>query len=271
MTAPLVSVITPLYRAEPFVAELVRCVLAQTFSNFEWICVDDCSPDRSVETLVNAAGDLSDLKVIRLSANRGPGFARNAGLRAATGQYVAFLDADDLWLPDKLRHQVEFMLKSGHRFTFHDYRKVSVDGALVGAVIRGPDIVDWKLLHRRRGIGCLTVMLERSAIPLGLFPDRQELGPSIIHEDFAAWARILADGSRAYRLPLDMARHRLMNTSYSASRLRGARSIWYIYRVRERIPFLRCVLFFLSYLLSAALIRVAARPRYKLAKQAYCT
>ncbi len=256
-TMPLVSIITPLFRAEPFVDELTRSVAAQTFTDFEWICVDDSSPDRSVERLAAAARGRLNLRILRLPANGGPAAARNAGIQTAAGRYLAFLDADDLWLPDKLQRQVEFMVHHGHRFTFHDYRRMSFDGASVGALVRGPNVVDWHLLHKRRGIGCLTVMLERSAVPDDLFPDRNELGERFIHEDFLAWSRMLQGGAKAHRLPLDLARYRLTGNSLSANKSRGALSIWHIYRVRERIPFLLCAWYFLNYLVHASLVRAA--------------
>jgi len=256
---PLVSIITPLYRAEAFAGELARSLLAQTLSDFEWICVDDCSPDRSAERFQEAAAGL-DLKLLRLAANGGPSAARNAGLRIATGRYVAFLDADDLWLPGKLERQVDFMVRHGHRFTFHDYRRMSFDGTSVGAPVRGPDAVDWSLHHRRRGLGCLTVMVERSAVPDDLFPSAAELGEDMVAEDFLAWSRLLQQGLTAYRLPEDLARYRLAPHSRSASRVRSARSVWNIYRVHEGIPFLRCAWYFLSYVASASLIRASTRP-----------
>ncbi len=266
---PLVSIITPLFHAEPFVEELARSVAAQTLTDSEWICVDDCSPDRSVERLQAAAPGRLNLRILRLPANGGPAAARNAGIRMASGRYVAFLDADDLWLADKLQRQVEFMVHHGHRFTFHDYRRMSFDGASVSALVRGPNVVDWDLLHKRRGIGCLTVMLERSAVPDDLFPERTELGERFIHEDFVAWSRMLQGGARAHRLPLDLARYRLARNSLSANKFRGIRSIWHIYRRCERIPFLRCAWYFLNYLVHASLIRAAASlPAHRRARAA---
>jgi len=257
---PLVSIITPLYRAEAFAGELARSLLAQTLKDFEWICVDDCSPDRTAERFEAAVAGRLDLKLARLATNGGPSAARNAGLRIARGRYVAFLDADDLWLPRKLERQVEFMARHGHRFTFHDYRRMSFNGTSVGAPVRGPDAVDWSLHHRRRGLGCLTVMLDRSVVPDDLFPSALELGEGLVAEDFLAWSRLLRHGLTAHRLPEDLARYRMAPHSRSASKLRSARSVWNIYRVHEGIPFLRCSWYFLSYVLSASLIRVSTRP-----------
>jgi glycosyltransferase involved in cell wall biosynthesis len=259
---PLVSIITPLYRAEAFAEDLAWSLRAQTMGDFEWICVDDCSPDRSAERFLAAAGGL-DLKLVRLAANGGPAAARNAGLRLASGRYVAFLDADDLWLPRKLERQVDFMDRHGYRFTFHDYRRMSFDGRSVGAPVRGPDEVDWAVHHKRRGLGCLTVMVERSMVPDDLFPSAAELGEGLVAEDFLAWSRLLRPGLTAHRLPEDLARYRLAPHSRSASRLRSARSVWNIYRVHERIPLLRCSWYFLSYVTSASLLRASTLPRVR--------
>jgi len=257
---PLVSVITPLYRAEPFLEDLVLSLAKQTFKDFEWICVDDCSPDRSVERLEKAAAGLLSLEIVRLPSNQGPAAARNSGLRVARGRYVAFLDADDLWLPEKLERQVEFMARHQHVFTFHDYRRMSHDGTSAGALVRGPDVVDWALLHKRRGVGCLTVMLERSVIPDGLFPERKELGEHTIAEDFVAWARLLRDGVKAHRIPVDLARYRIARRSRSANLFRATLSVWRIYRAHERIPLPRAAWYFFNYAVYSILRRVATRP-----------
>jgi glycosyltransferase involved in cell wall biosynthesis len=255
---PLVSIITPLYRAVRFVPQLVESLAAQTFRDFEWVCVDDCSPDETLAALEASLRGRLDVRLVRLPVNGGPAAARNAGLRVARGRFVAFLDADDLWLPDKLQRQVDFM-RQGHRFTFHDYRPMSEDGFRAGGIVRGPDVVDWALLHKRRGIGCLTVMLDRAVIPVPLFPERSELGEETTHEDFVAWARILEQGVLAHRLPEDLARYRIAPTSRSANTLHGAWSTWHIYRVHHRIPLLRSAWYFANYVASAALLRVATR------------
>jgi hypothetical protein len=144
-------------------------------------------------------------------------------------------------------------------FTFHDYRRVGSSSEGPSGLIRGPDALDWSLLHRRRGVGCLTVMLKRDAIPMPLFPERAELGEGVIHEDFVAWARMLKDGARARRLSEDLARYRVSASSFSANRLQGARSIWRIYRHTHRIPRMRAVWYFLNYVFFASWVRVLSR------------
>src|SRR5438309_10172922 len=146
----IVSVITPVFNAAGFLPETLRSVQAQTLRNWEHILVDDGSTDGSFALIEEAVAADPRLRLLRTRGRSGPGKARNQGLECARGKYVAFLDADDLWLPEKLKCCTAWMESDSHSFIYHDYRHLSRDGKKIGAVIAGPDRLDLHNLHTRR-------------------------------------------------------------------------------------------------------------------------
>ena len=162
---PAVTIVTPLFESARFVPGLLANVAAQEFGDFEHLVVDDRSTDGGAELVRAHAARDPRCRLIRMDERGGPARARDRALAEARGRFVAFLDADDRWLPSKLRLQVEFMRRGGIGFSYHDYRFMSADGTRVGALVRGPDRLDFAGLHRHRGVGCSTVMVDRTMAP----------------------------------------------------------------------------------------------------------
>src|SRR5450631_2859113 len=172
MNEPEVSVITPMYNASPWLAALLDSVRGQTFRNFEHLLVDDVSTDGCVDEAIRLSRGDSRMRVLRMERNAGPAAARNLAIEAARGRYLAFLDADDVWLPHKLEIQLKWTKQHSHAFTYHDYRHMSHDGSKLGAVVSGPDVLTLKTLHTRRGTGgCLSVMIDREQLQSFRFPE----------------------------------------------------------------------------------------------------
>ena len=119
----LISIIMPSYNTERYIGDSIRSVLAQTYSDWELIIVDDCSTDRTDDIV---GGFLHDTRIryIKNEKNSGAAMSRNRALREARGRWIAFLDSDDLWLPDKLEHQVDFMEQHGYSFSYTKYREI---------------------------------------------------------------------------------------------------------------------------------------------------
>jgi len=118
---PLISIITPVYNASPFLKETIKSVKDQTFKDWEWIIVDDCSSDSSVDIIISFASDDSRIHLIRLDINSGTGVAKNTALRHARGRFITFIDSDDLWKPEKLELQVNFMMDNNYPISFTSY------------------------------------------------------------------------------------------------------------------------------------------------------
>jgi teichuronic acid biosynthesis glycosyltransferase TuaG len=128
---PLISVITPCYNSARYIAKTIESVLAQTYQNWEMIIVDDCSTDNSYQTAIAFAEKDKRIRVYRQEQNSGAALARNKAILESRGKYVAFLDSDDLWLPEKLEKQLRFMQKNNSDFSFTEYEHMIDNGGEV--------------------------------------------------------------------------------------------------------------------------------------------
>ena len=161
----LVSIITPAYNASKTLNETFESVLSQTYDAWEWIVVNDCSKDDTKDVLENLAKKDSRVVVVNLDKNGGAANARNEGIKLAKGEYIAFLDADDLWDKTKLDKQIQFMKKNHYDFTYTKYEEINEDGKSLGRVISGPKKITFRKFKHMDYVGCLTVMYRREIYP----------------------------------------------------------------------------------------------------------
>lgn len=243
----LVSVVMPAHNSQSSVAESVQSVLAQTCQDWELIIVDDASHDGTLTQARRFASDDPRIRVVALEHNVGVAEARNRGIAAATGQYLAFLDSDDLWLPNKLETQIGFMRSNGAAFSFAQYRRIGRDGSLSNPV-KVPRSVDYEGLLRGNSIGCLTVAIDRYQIP-------EVSMPRIKHEDYVTWLKVLKQGHIAYGIPKDLARYRVGSSSVSSDKRRSASWTWNIYRRVEGLSLIKSAWCFLHYTARAIYVR----------------
>ncbi len=180
-----VSIITPIYNSSSFVGETFKSVLNQTFQDWEWIIVDDCSTDNSFGIVSDYAKQDSRIKVFRLEKNSGTAVARNTGLKHASGRYITFLDSDDLLDPDYLEKQLNFIKDNGPLISAGYRRKT--DKTCTDFYV--PDVVDYKLDLKGNPISCLSTMYDRSVIGDVYFPEDIEKP-----EDYVFWLNILKRG-----------------------------------------------------------------------------
>ena len=161
----LVSIIMPSYNTERFISETIRSVLAQTHANWELLAVDDMSTDRSDEAV---APFLSDprIRYLKNDRNRGAAFSRNRALREAKGRWIAFLDSDDLWEPEKLEKQIRFMKEKRCAFSYTNYREIDENSEPTGVEVTGPKKITKTGMYNYCWPGCLTVMYDANAIGL---------------------------------------------------------------------------------------------------------
>jgi len=253
---PLVSIITPVYNAARWLPETLASVRAQTHQNWEHILVDDGSTDDSRAIIRAAAEDDSRILLLRTEFNSGPSVARNLALHAARGRFIAFLDADDLWLPEKLARCIRWMAANNFGFIYHDYRHISHDGARVGGVVSGPDELNLRTQHTQRGVGCLTVVIDREQVRTLQFP----IIAPYRAEDFCLWTKVICEGHIGHRLPVDLARYRLSPQSRSANKLGGAVNAWHLYREISKLSLGRTVSWWLQYAWNASRLHRNARP-----------
>jgi teichuronic acid biosynthesis glycosyltransferase TuaG len=253
-----VSIITPVYNAARWLPETLESVRAQTMSDWEHVLVDDGSTDESVSIIKAAAAADSRIRLLHTSCKGGPAVARNLALESARGCYAAFLDADDLWLPEKLECCLEWMRAHGSSFVFHDYRHMSADGTRMGAVVTGPDELNLRTLHTHRGHGgCLSMVFDRERVTDLRFPT----GSRAKHEDFLAWLRIIEQGHTGHRVPRDLGRYRVSDSSRNANKLHAAYHTWLIYRHTSKLPLPRAISWWTMYVWNAFRMYRYARPQ----------
>src|SRR5690606_8939880 len=137
---------------EKYLENTYSALVAQTYQDWEWIIVDDCSTDISWDVLLNFAAKDNRVKCHRLEINSGPSVCRNKGLELATGEYVAFLDSDDLWLPQKLEKQLEFMITKNVEMSCHDYAVIYDDGTYI-KTMKLPKVVDVARISAHNPLG----------------------------------------------------------------------------------------------------------------------
>ena len=225
---PLVSVITPAWNAEEHIAATIGSVRAQTMADWEMLIVDDCSLDRTAAVVEKLAGEDRRLRLIRRRQNGGPARARQAGLDAAGGRYIAFLDSDDMWLPSKLERQLAFMQAKRAALCYTSFRRISEDGTRVGRPRPIPASLSYSQLLRNTAIATLTVVVDRSVAGELSMTDAG-------YDDFCLWLSVLKRGDTAHGLREDLARYRVRGNSVSSRPLRSIGWVWNIYRNVEHL------------------------------------
>ncbi|KAF0815858.1 MULTISPECIES: glycosyltransferase family 2 protein [unclassified Cytobacillus] len=242
----LVSIITPTYNSSNYICSALQSVMTQTFQNWELIIIDDCSYDDTLEKVKKEMRGESRIKVIQLQENKGPAYARNIGIAAAKGNYLAFLDSDDIWLPQKLERQLKFMKKNHIAFSYTSYRIISEKEGKAKEIINIPPCTTYHSLLKNTAIGTLTVMLDTRQLGMVQMPLYRDCS-----EDFGLWLSILSKGIYAYGLDEELAIYRKREHSLSGNKLKSAKKTWNTYRKVEKINFASALWYFANYSFNA--------------------
>ncbi|KGX87207.1 glycosyltransferase family 2 protein [Pontibacillus litoralis] len=238
---PLISVVTPAYNAERFIAETIESVMKQTYTNWEMIIVDDCSMDQTVDIVQSYQEQDPRIQLIRLQHNSGSAVARNTAMDHARGRYIAFLDSDDLWIPQKLTKQLAFMQTKDIAFSFTEYVRIQQDGTRTQAIVKAPQCVGYDDLMKRCVIGCLTVMIDRDKIgDIKMVNIRTR-------QDYVYWLTLTKRGFLAYGLPEVLSEYRLVSNSISSNKWKAAKQNWYVFRQIEQQSLWKSMWYFSHY------------------------
>lgn len=226
----LISIIVPVYNVENYIEETIACVEAQTYSDWELLLVEDCSTDSSAEVILRSMEKLRDarIRLLRQSANMGAARARNLGLREAGGRYIAYLDGDDLWVPEKLERELLFLKEKNAAFVFSGYEFADEQGRGTGKVVHVPETLSYRQALSNTTIFTSTVMFDTEKISR----DQLEM-PAVKSEDTALWFRVLRSGYTAYGLDENLVKYRRAGKSLSSNKLEALRRIWNLYRREE--------------------------------------
>lgn len=243
----LVSIITPVYNCANLIEETIKCVVDQTYTNWELLLVDDCTPDNSAKIIDKYIKKDKRIKYFKLDENSGAAIARNKALKESKGRFVAYLDADDLWKPEKLEKQVKYMLNNEYAFTCTDYEKIDEVGKSLNKIVRIPKKVDYNLFLRNTIIQTVGVMV-----------DTKTTGKDILkmpnirrRQDAATWCQLLKAGFDCYEVPENLSYYRVVSNSLSSNKLKAIKGTWKLYRDIEKLSLIKSCFCFVGYAYNA--------------------
>lgn len=237
METPQVSIVTPMYKGAAFVGETIESVFRQTYTNWEMIIVDDCSPDNGEG--INVVKKYTDkrIKLIESKVNKGSSGARNIALKAATGKYIAFLDADDIWHPTFLEEQLAFMKEKKAAIVFSSYRRIeeTTKEAILKPFIV-PERVNYKSLLKTCPIFPSTAIYDVEKC--GKYYFNEEMGS--LRDDYVYWLAMLKKIDYAYGNPEILVDYRLRKTSVTADKKKVIVPQWRVLREVEKLSLPAC-------------------------------
>lgn len=210
MESGLVSIIMPSWNTGKYIAESIQSVLNQTYTNWELLIVDDCSTDNT-DGIVSSFND-ERIKYFHNDINSGAAFTRNKALREAKGEWIAFLDSDDIWLSNKLEKQIKFMNDNNYVFSYHDYEKIDEESKSLNIYVTGPDIVTKRKMYNYGYPGCLTFMYSAKVMGLIQIKDIKK------NNDYAILLQ-LCKKANCYLLKENLAEYRIRKKSISHDKL----------------------------------------------------
>lgn len=236
----LVSIITPTYNCGKFIAETMETVLAQTYSNWEMIIVDDVSADNTEKIVRQYMEKDSRIKYKKLDENSGAAVARTTAMKMAEGQYMAFLDSDDLWTSNKLEKQLAFMKEHDYTFTCTAYEQIDENSQSLERVIKTIEKTDYNRLLLDCPVGNSTVMYDVSKMGKFEVPNIRK------RNDDALWLQMLKKEKYIWGMPDVLMKYRIRTNSISSNKLKVIKYHWILYRDIEHLSVLRS-LFHIGY------------------------
>lgn len=208
----LVSIITPNYNCGRFIAQTIESVLAQTYSHWEMLIIDDCSTDKSYEIALKYAVKDNRIKVMRNEKNSGAAISRNKAIEQAQGEFIAFLDSDDLWMPDKLEKQIAFMRDNNCDFSFTEYEHIDEENNSLYQIANVTKYLSYKKMMMHCWPGCLTVMYNQNVTGKVFAEDIKK------NNDHALFLRVLKRCHNAMGMKKLLARYRIRKGSISSKK-----------------------------------------------------
>lgn len=248
----LVSILMPTFNAEKFIKVAIESVQKQTYENWEMILVDDASKDETVKIIADFAQKDSRIKLFQLETNSGNGFARNKALEKASGKYIAFLDADDLWLSTKLEKQIQFLKANNLPFTFSFYDCIDDNGNNLNRRVQTPIPLTYKQLFFCNYVGNLTAIYDAD------FFGKIKLESSQKRQDWRLWLTILKQIKTAEAVPESLAFYRIRKDSISSSKFKLIKHNFGVYREFHGCNFVFSVLLMMRFLFTQLIIK----PKY---------
>ncbi|MFN4198644.1 MAG: glycosyltransferase family 2 protein [Flavobacterium sp.] len=225
----LVSIITPTFNSAPYLRETYQSLQNQTYPHWEWLVIDDASRDNSVEVLQELQQSDSRIKLFPQSKNQGPAISRNIGIENASGDFMTFIDADDIWFPDFIENSIQTIQTTGYPFVFSSYRRSDEQLNFVYSDFIVPKQVTYTDILKTNSISCLTAFLDIKALGKKYMP--------LIHkrQDMGLWLQYLKEIPFAYGIQEPKAVYRIRQNSLSRKKSDLIHYQWKFYREVEKL------------------------------------
>lgn len=233
MSEKLVSIITPTYNCAKFIAKTLDSVQAQTYQNWEMIIVDDCSKDNTKEIVESYIKNDPRIKYHLLDVNLGAAVARTTAMKLAKGSYMAFLDSDDIWMPDKLEKQIRWMYDNGFSFSCTAYEQIDENDNLLNRTIKTIKKTDYNRLLLDCPVGNSTVVYDVEKLGKFEVPNIRK------RNDDALWLKMLKKEKYIWGMPDVLMQYRIRRNSISSNKLKVIKYHWILYREIEHLSFIR--------------------------------
>lgn len=216
----------PMYNSARHVREAIGSVQAQTFGSWELCITDDCSTDGSADIVAKIVEGDSRVRLFRQESNQGAGAARNVSLDNARGRFVAYLDADDVWVPEKLMRQIDFMERTRCGFSCASYEVIDEDGELLGKTVTMPAKSDLDGFLANNYLQTVGIMADLEHVDKALLrmPDLRR------RQDAATWIQVLRAGHDCYGIAEPLCYYRRTAGSLSSNKVKAVKGVWYLYR-----------------------------------------
>lgn len=240
----LVSIITPTYNCSDTVLDTYKSIKMQGYENWEWLVTDDFSSDDTFKILSDISRLDKRVRIFRNNRNSGAAISRNNSLKNSSGDFIAFIDSDDLWKENKLAIQLNYMQINNINFSFTAYELISKTSELIGPKVDSKQMLPVSyedMLRKKATLGCSTVMIRRKAF--------QDISMPLIRtgQDYATWLKLLKTGEKAFPLSDVLTQYRILPNSISRNKLKKAKRQWQIYREIEKLSILKSVECFCFY------------------------
>ncbi|TDW50206.1 glycosyltransferase involved in cell wall biosynthesis [Flavobacterium sp. 270] len=248
----LVSIIIPTYNTEKFITATLQSVQNQSYQNWEMILVDDASTDQTVSIIEEFAQKDDRIKLFKLEKNSGNGFARNIALEKAAGKYIAYLDADDLWFPEKLEKQIQFLKDNNLHFTFSFYDCIDEEGKDLNRRVEAPLKLTYNQLFFCNYVGNLTAIYNADYFGKIILPASQK------RQDWRLWLTILKQIGETKPVPEPLAFYRIRKDSISSSKFKLIKHNFGVYREFHGYNLVFSILLMMRFLFTQLVIK----PKY---------
>ena len=242
---PLVSIIMPCFNMASYISDSIKSVIAQTYPHWELLIVDDASTDDTVNIIESYAQFDARIRFAVKKQNSGIADTRNQCIQMACGQFLAFLDADDIWHPKKLEKQLKFMIEKNVGFSYSTYDWIDEEGKTLNKFINTIGNLDYETYLQNTIIGCSTVMVNKTITGEIVVPSFRT------SEDTATWLDILRKDILAYAINEPLVSYRIRRRSASSNKIKAAIDLWKVYRRHEKLPFLKASYYFSCYAFNA--------------------